>query len=138
MVTKTICHCNVNCAAEDRAETERAGVLQTGRSPAAFRVSSCSKSGYIAVGELADSGDEDGHEEAGRGGRRVGQRHQRAGVVGRQVQVVAHETAVHSGEEGGAQRHQRQRRPPPAAGRRHAHQTQSRQQQTWPITQRLG
>lgn len=54
------------------------------------------KSAYIAVREFTD---EDGNEESGNGSCCVGKSQQCAGIVGRDVDVVGQESAVHTGYE---------------------------------------
>ena len=78
---------------------------------------------YISFRENADVPRD---EKAGNGGERVGERHERAGVVRGDVDVVREEAAVHARDEHGAERHESDGDLPVASGKVHADEAQSR------------
>ena len=80
---------------------------------------------YLSVSQFTDEGR---NNESGNSGESVGDGHQRAGVVGCDVDVIGQESAVHSGEEHGAERHKSHGNGTVTSSQGHAHKTSGRKE----------
>lgn len=78
---------------------------------------------YVSVSHFTH---EDGHDKSRDGGRRVCQGHQGAGIVGGNIDMIGKESAIHSGDEHGAECHESHSRLAIASGEADSNEAQSR------------